>query len=63
LRFLLQRRLIQVLWRILLERCNEGHIMVYLNELDQLKGVLEKVEINSKSFGTDVIMVDFNPLF
>lgn len=37
--------------------------MVYLNELDQLKGVLEKVEINSKSFGTDVIMVDFNPLF
>ena len=45
------------------EKCDDGHIMVHLGEVRQLKGVLEKVEINSISFGTDVIMVDFNPLF
>lgn len=45
------------------EACEDGHIMIHLNELDQLKGMLEKIEINSISFGDDDIMVDFNPLF
>lgn len=37
--------------------------MVHLGEVRQLKGMLEKIEINSISFDDDDIMVDFNPLF
>ena len=44
------------------DRYDDGHIAVHLMEINQLRDMLEKIKINSISFGNDVIIIDFIPL-
>lgn len=40
---------------------DNGHITAHLKEIKQLEGVLEKIRLNSLSFGQDSIFADFIP--
>ena len=44
------------------DRYDDGHIAVHLMEINQLRDMLEKIKINSISFGQDNIVIDFVPL-
>ena len=44
------------------DRYDDGNIVVHLKKINQLRDMLEKIKINSISFGNDVIIIDFIPL-
>lgn len=44
------------------DRYDDGNIVVHLKKINQLRDMLEKIKINSISFGQDNIVIDFVPL-